>query len=205
MRTREIRACYDRDSITVYQAYAPEIGVPAARHGTFVPPFSRSRMTWIKPSFLWLMARSDWARKPGQETILAVRIGRAGWEEALGLAVPTDPDRRVFRSSEDWRRRFAEAVVHVQWDPERSLDGRKLEARSIQIGLSRHIVDRYVDDWVLGIEDLTPLARKIQGLRKAGRMPQARALLPKERPYPLPPALTDRLGASEEPTTARRA
>jgi hypothetical protein len=205
MRTREIRACYDRDSITVYQAYAPEIGVPAARHSTFVPPFSRSRMTWIKPSFLWLMARSDWARKPGQEAILAVRIARAGWEEALGLAVPTDPDRRVFRSSEDWRRRFAEAVVHVQWDPERSLDGRKLEARSIQIGLSRHIVDRYVDDWVLGIEDLTPLARKIQGLRKAGRIPQARALLPKQRPYPLTPALTDRLGASEEPTTARRA
>ncbi|MEV0667604.1 DUF4291 domain-containing protein [Actinomadura luteofluorescens] len=205
MRTREIRACYDRDSITVYQAYAPEIGVPAARNGTFVPPFSRSRMTWIKPSFLWLMARSDWARKPGQETILAVRISRAGWEEALGLAVPTDPDRRVFRSSEDWRRRFAEAVVHVQWDPERSLHGRKLEARSIQIGLSRHIVDRYVDDWILGIEDLTPLVRRIQGLRKAGRTPQARALLPDERPYPLTAALVDRLGASEQPVTPDRA
>lgn len=204
MRTREIRARYDRDSITVYQAYAPEIGVPAARHGTFVPPFSRNRMTWIKPSFLWLMARSDWARKPGQETILAVRISRAGWEEALGLAVPTDPDRRVFPSSEDWRRRFAESVVHVQWDPERSLHGRKLEGRSIQIGLSRHIVDRYVDDWILGIEDITPLVRKIQGLRKAGRTPQARDLLPKERSYPLTPALAASLGASQEPTTAHR-
>ncbi|MEV4001497.1 DUF4291 domain-containing protein [Actinomadura sp. NPDC049753] len=197
MRTREIRARYDRDSITVYQAYSPQIGVPAAEHGTFVPPFSRGRMTWIKPSFLWLMARSDWARKPGQETILAVRISRTGWEEALGLAVPTDPDRRVFRSSEDWRRRFAEAVVHVQWDPERSLHGQKLEARSIQIGLSRHIVDRYVDDWILGIDDLTPLVRKIHELRKAGRTPQARALLPKERPYVLTPALAARLGASQ--------
>ena len=52
MRTREIRALHDRDSITVYQAYTPEIGVPAAEQGTFVPPFSRTRMTWIKPSFL---------------------------------------------------------------------------------------------------------------------------------------------------------
>ncbi|MEU8125102.1 DUF4291 domain-containing protein [Spirillospora sp. NPDC049024] len=196
MRTREIRACYDRDSITVYQAYAPEIGGPAARQGTFVPPFSRHRMTWIKPSFLWLMARSDWARKPGQETILAVRITRAGWEEALGMAVPTDPDRRVFRSADEWRRRFAKAMVHVQWDPERCLRGRKLEARSIQVGLSRHIVDRYVDDWILGIEDRTPLVRKIHGLRQAGRIPQARALLPEEHPYPLSPALAERLGAS---------
>jgi hypothetical protein len=197
MRTREIRACYDRDSITVYQAYAREIGGPAAENGTFVPPFSRRRMTWIKPSFLWMMARSDWARRPNQEMVLAVRISRQGWEEALSLAVPTDPDRRVFRDSAEWRRRFADAAVHVQWDPERSLHGRKLEARSIQIGLSRHIVDSYVDDWILGIEDRTPLTRKIHNLLKAGRTSQARALLPKERPYPLPPPLATRLGASQ--------
>src|SRR5690349_16564986 len=111
MRTREIRAEYDRDSITVYQAYRPEIGAPAVEHGTFVPPFSRGRMTWIKPSFLWLMARSDWARRPGQEMVLAVRISRSGWEEALRQAVPTDPDRRVFSGSDEWRARFAGAVV----------------------------------------------------------------------------------------------
>jgi hypothetical protein len=196
MHSREIRASYDRDSITVYQAYAPEIGGPATERGTFVPPFSRRRMTWIKPSFLWLMARSDWARKTGQEMILAVRISREGWEEALGLAVPTDPDRRVFGSSDEWRRRFAEAVVHVQWDPERSLRGGKLEARSIQVGLSRHIVDRYVDDWILGIEDRTPLVRKIHLHLKAGRTSQAKALLPKNRLYPLPENLARRLGAS---------
>jgi hypothetical protein len=194
MRTREVRACYDRDAITVYQAYAPEIGLLAAEHGTFVPPFSRRRMTWIKPSFLWLMARSDWARKPGQQTILAVRISRSGWEEALGLAVLTDPDRRVYRSSDEWRRDFARAAVNVQWDPERSIRGAKLEARSIQVGLSRHIIDRYVDDWILGIEDRTPLARRIRDLLLSGRMSQAKALLPKERPYPLPPAVTARLG-----------
>jgi len=26
------------------------------------------RMTALKPSFPWLMARGNWARKPGQET-----------------------------------------------------------------------------------------------------------------------------------------
>lgn len=111
--------------------------------------------------------------------ILAVRISREGWEEALALAVPTDPDRRVFRSSDEWRRRFAEAVVHVQWDPERSLRDQKLETRSIQVGLSRHIIDRYVDDWILDIEDRTPLTRKIHDHLKAGRTPKPRPYSPK--------------------------
>ncbi|MFC5754084.1 DUF4291 domain-containing protein [Actinomadura rugatobispora] len=182
---RQIRAEFDRDSITVYQAYSPQIGVPAVEHGRFVPPFSRGRMTWIKPSFLWLMARSNWARKPGQEMILAVRITRAGWEEALAEAVPTDPDRKIFAGSDEWRARFAEALVHVQWDPERTLRGQKLEARSIQIGLSRHIVDRYVDEWTLAIEDRTPLVRRIHRLLQDGQTAKAKHLLPPERPYPL--------------------
>ncbi|WP_141653813.1 DUF4291 family protein, partial [Erwinia billingiae] len=32
--------------------------------GTFAsPPFSMTRMTWIKPSFLWMMYRSGWGMK----------------------------------------------------------------------------------------------------------------------------------------------
>jgi hypothetical protein len=38
----------------VYPAFA-EAAVAAQR---FVNPFSLSRMTWIKPSFLWMMHRS---------------------------------------------------------------------------------------------------------------------------------------------------
>ncbi|MEV5828279.1 DUF4291 domain-containing protein [Spirillospora sp. NPDC052242] len=193
---RQIRAAHDRDSITVYQAYRPEIGVPAIGTGTFVEPFSRNRMTWIKPSFLWLMARSNWASKPGQEMVLAVRITRAGWEEALAQAVPTHADRRVFRDSDEWRRRFAHAVVHVQWDPERSLRGQKLEQRSIQIGLSRHVIDRYVDDWIIGIEDRTPLVRRIHRLLQDGKTSRAKILLPPERPYPLSPELAEKIGAT---------
>ena len=140
VRTREIRADYDRTSIVVYQAYSPSIGRPAVEHGRFVPPFSRTRMTWIKPSFLWLMERSGWARKAGQEMVLAVRISRAGWEEALSQAVLTSPDRRVHPDADAWRAEFRRATVHVQWDPERTLRGGTLDARSIQVGLSRHVI-----------------------------------------------------------------
>ena len=63
---KEIRADYDRETIVVYQAYRPEIADPAVEAQRFVPPFSFGRMTWIKPSFLWMMERCGRARKPGQ-------------------------------------------------------------------------------------------------------------------------------------------
>ncbi|MEV4573969.1 DUF4291 family protein [Nonomuraea jabiensis] len=88
----QIRADYDADTIVVYQAYAPAIADAALRAGRFVAPFSFHRMTWIKPSFLWLMHRSNWTRKPGQERVLAVRMTRQGWEEALSQAVLTTAD-----------------------------------------------------------------------------------------------------------------
>ncbi|WP_345438521.1 DUF4291 domain-containing protein [Actinoallomurus vinaceus] len=191
----EIRADHDRASIVVYQAYRPEIGRPAAEQGRFVPPFSRTRMTWIKPSFLWLMARSGWARKPGQEVILAVRISREGWEEALSQAVLTHADRRIYRDSVEWRAAFKHARVHVQWDPERTLHGQPLDGRSIQVGLSRHVIDRYADEWILDIQDMTPLVRKIHRLVHDGETAKAKALLPRERVYPLEPEIARRIGA----------
>src|SRR5262249_55981428 len=84
---RQIRADFDGSTIVMYQAFAPAIADAAMTAGRFVAPFSFTRMTWIKPSLLWLMHRSNWAGKPGQERILAVRLTRAGWEQALSQAV----------------------------------------------------------------------------------------------------------------------
>lgn len=54
---RLVRAAYTDETITVYQAYSPQIAGAAVAAGTFVAPFSRERMTWIKPSFGWMMQR----------------------------------------------------------------------------------------------------------------------------------------------------
>src|SRR6516225_7863959 len=120
---REIRADFDRETIITYQAYAPNIGEAALDAQRFVAPFSFHRMTWIKPSFLWLMHRSNWAQKSGQERVLAVRITRTGWERALSSAVLTSFEPGVFASPAEWTKQFADAKVHVQWDPERALRG----------------------------------------------------------------------------------
>ena len=193
---REIRADYDATTLVIYQAYSPAVADPALAAQRFVPPFSCGRMTWIKPSFLWLMERSSWAQKSGQERILAVRIKRSGWEEALSLGVLTEAEPRVYPNYGDWERRFAQAKVHIQWDPERSLRGSSLSYGSIQVGLSRHIIQRYVEEWTVSIEDLTPKVRKIAMLLRSGRESQAKALLPHERLYPLTQELKRCLGAS---------
>ena len=190
---REIRANYDRSSIVMYQAYAERIAKPALEAQTFVEPFSFGRMTWIKPSFLWLMERSGWGRKAGQERILAVRISRSGFERALGQAVLTSFEARVHASPQAWQALFEKAKVHVQWDPERSMRGQKLPHRSIQVGLSRHVIREFVDRWIVGIDDLTELAQKIYKLRSQGRHDQARRLLPPERVYPLEAELAQRI------------
>jgi hypothetical protein len=190
---REIRADFDRETIVVYQAYPPAIADAALEAQRFVPPFSFHRMTWIKPSFLWLMHRSNWGHKSGQQRTLAVRITRAGWGKALSLAVPTSFVPGAFASPDEWAERFAAARVHLQWDPERSLRGAGLPHSSVQVGLSRHVIREYVEEWVVGIEDYTFRVRKAYDLLQAGKSDRARRLLPAERVYPVSEEIARRL------------
>ena len=143
------------------------------------------------------MARSNWGRKSGQEHILAIRIRRAGWERALSLGVLTSFDAKVHGNESSWRDDFEHADVHVQWDPERSLNGKKLQHRSIQVGLSRHIIREFTDDWILGITDYTPLTKRIRSLYLAGNQQRAKALLPSERSYQVDDEIRTRLGMDE--------
>src|SRR5215468_6730798 len=84
---RHILAQYDDEAIVVYQAYRPSIGHFAAQHGYFGGPFSLSRMSWIKPNFLWMMYRCGSASKEGQKAVLAVRLKRPAFDEILRRAV----------------------------------------------------------------------------------------------------------------------
>jgi len=88
---RQIRAVYDADTIRVYQAYNDAIADSALAHGTFIsPPYKKTRMTWIKPSFLWMMYRSGWAQKDdNQRRILAIDIRRSGFAWALSHSAPS--------------------------------------------------------------------------------------------------------------------
>jgi hypothetical protein len=191
---RQIRASFDRDSIVVYQAYDDRIADAVLKAGRFVAPFSFTRMTWIKPSFLWLMARSNGGAKSRQERTLAVRITRTGWEEALGMGVLTAYHPGIHADFGSWEGAFDDARVHVQWDPERSVRGEHLQHDSIQVGLSRHVIRRFAEEWVVGIEDLTATVDKIRAARDRGRQRDAKRHLPREAVYPVPATIGRALG-----------
>ncbi|MEN3749779.1 DUF4291 domain-containing protein [Sphingomonas sp. HF-S3] len=181
---QQIRAQFDDATIRVYQAYSHEIADAALAAGRFVAPFKRERMTWIKPSFLWMMYRAGWGFKDaGQARILAVDISREGFEWALANSCSSHPEPGMSREAYD--RLKQERPVRVQWDPERDLHHQPLPHRAIQIGLGGEAVGRYVDDWTVAISDVTPLAHEIHALVQRCELDEARARLPVERAYPL--------------------
>lgn len=189
-----IRANYGRDTIRLYQAYDDRIAdASLAAQQLCGPGFSLGRMTWIKPSFLWLMHRSQWAQKKGQTRILGLELSREGWEEALSHAVLTEFVPGVHPSRQAWAEQFERANVHVQWDPERSLHGAALDHYSIQVGVSRHMIADLVERWTVKIEDHTALAKKTFAASRGGKAAQAKKMLPVEREYPLPDVLWRRL------------
>ncbi|WP_374192114.1 DUF4291 domain-containing protein [Streptomyces sp. MBT33] len=141
-------------------------------------------LTWIKPSFLWMMYRCGWATKPGQETVLAVEITRDGFEWALRNACLSSYVRGLHPDLSSWQRELKRSPARVQWDPERDLRLQPLPYRSLQLGLSGEAVQRYADEWLVSISDVTPLAREIHALVTSGDLDAASGLLPKETPYP---------------------
>jgi hypothetical protein len=184
-----VRAAHTAASVTVYQAYAPRIGERAARDGRFPAEWKRDRMTWIKPSFLWMMYRCGWAAKTDQECVLAVEIAREGFEWALEYACLSHYEPALHPDAANWKRQLRQAPARVQWDPERDLHLRPLPHRSLQLGLSGEATRRYADDWTLAITDVTPLAHEVHALVRAGSLDAARKLLPTESPYPAPDEL----------------
>lgn len=161
---KQIRAVYNEETIRVYQAYSRPIAESALAAQRFVsPPFKMDRMTWIKPSFLWMMYRAGYGFKDdGQKHILAIDITHAGFRWALDHSCGShSPDGL---SREDWEKMKVETPVRIQWDPERDLSHDALSHRSIQIGLTREAVPLYVNEWISRIEDVTPTAHEIYGL-----------------------------------------
>ncbi|UNO41248.1 DUF4291 domain-containing protein [Streptomyces sp. MST-110588] len=196
---RRIRASYTDTTVTVYQAYSPSLGLPAARDGRFPAAWKRDRMTWIKPSFLWMMYRCGWGTKPDQECVLAIEIDRHGFDWALSNACLSHYDSDVYADKADWKRHLRATPARLQWDPERDLHLRPLPHRSLQLGLTGEASRRYADEWTRSIKDVTPLAHEIHTLIQQGETTAASHLLPPERPYPAP-AKTPHLSPESPPS-----
>jgi hypothetical protein len=190
---RVILAQFDADSVVVYQAYSPAIGHFAAKHGYFGGEFKLDRMTWIKPNFLWMMYRSGWGTKAGQEVTLAIRLKRSAFDQILAAAVHSSFNPEAYKTHDDWKRQVAESDVRLQWDPDHAPDGRRLERRAIQLGLRGTAIRSFAREWIIAIEDISQFVAE---QRSRVSNPDCRGLVtPREDIYPVAdPAIAVRLG-----------
>lgn len=152
-----ILAQYDADTIVVYQAYKPAIGQFAIAHQQLGgPEFSFNRMSWIKPNFLWMMYRSGWATKDGQQTILALRLRRRFFDELLAVAVASSFEASGLPDRLAWQAAVASSDVRRQWDPDHDPSGAKLARRAVQLGLRGEMLRRCAASELLEVIDMAP-------------------------------------------------
>lgn len=179
-----IRAYQTDSTIRVYQAFSDELASLAVKHHSFKdnPHFKMTRMTWIKPSFLWMMYRVGWGNKDNkQQKILAIDISKEGFDWALAHSCSSH--KPITISTDEWNIVKSKTPVRVQWDPERNLLLEPLKYRTIQIGLSGIAVEHYINKWITGIIDITEEAKEISNLVVQHKFKEASLLLPNESIY----------------------
>ena len=177
-----VLAHFDDDTIVVYQAYRESTGRHAIATGELGgPDFSFNRMSWVKPNFLWMMYRSGWGTKPGQEITLALRIRRKFFDRLLHDAVASTFDPKRHASRESWQRALQESEVRLQWDPDHAPDGAKLSRRAVQLGVRGTALRALATTELVDVIDMTPFvaAQRVHATR-----PWTQLRSPSERVYP---------------------
>jgi hypothetical protein len=183
---RHVLAQYDDDAVVVYQAYRPSIGRSAVADQRFGGGgFSLSRMSWIKPNFLWMMYRCGWAAKEGQEVVLAVWLQRAAFERILAAAVPSTYHPDAYPDRAAWSRAVKASEVRMQWDPDHHPSGSPVERRAIQLGLRGGMLAGYACDWIVEIQDITPQVQALRAALTSGGL--AALATPHEAVFPTAP------------------
>ncbi|MCR9197323.1 MAG: DUF4291 domain-containing protein [Planctomycetaceae bacterium] len=152
---RHILAQLDDDTIVVYQAYREQIGHFAAEHGYFGGEFKYTRMSWIKPNFLWMMYRSDWGRSQEQEVVLAIRLRREFFDSLLQSAVYSSFGASRFQDINTWKDAVNNSSVRLQWDPDHLPTGGKCERRAVQLGLRGDALEAFSKREALEIIDVS--------------------------------------------------
>jgi hypothetical protein len=157
---RHILAQSDADSVFVYQAYRSSIGQFASEHGYFGGDFSYSRMSWIKPNFLWMMYRSGWGTKPGQEVTLVIRIRRSFFDSLLAQAVESIFTDSQYPIYEEWQKAVVSSSVRMQWDPDHHPRGAEIARRALQLGLRGRALKDFGKHEVLEIIDISGFVKE---------------------------------------------
>lgn len=170
--------CQERgDNLIVYQAFNPHISDFSVRHQRFGGShYKFTRMSWIKPNFLWMMYRAGWATKEHQQQILAIEISKTNFISLLDQAVHSTFKEAVYADHTTWKNKVASSSVRLQWDPDHDPRGEKIPRRAVQLGLRGDVLKQFATDWIVSIEDITPFVKEQKALLDAKRMDELRVI-----------------------------
>lgn len=169
------------NNLIVYQAFNPNITKWAIENQKFGGShYKFSRMSWIKPNFLWMMYRAGWAKKEHQQNILAIEISKSNFEILLEEAVHSDYKEEIYVTKENWKSRLARSKVRLQWDPDHNPYGEKLERRAIQIGIKGDLLEKFGKEWIISIEDITEFVHQQKSILDSKKLENL--LVIKEKP-----------------------
>jgi len=189
---RHILAHYDAHTIIVYQAYRPSIAEYVLKHGVFGQDFSFTRMSWIKPNFLWMMYRCGWATKANQQVVLGLRLSRPFFDAVLAQAVASSWEASGLHNRDDWTAAVAASDVRLQWDPDHDPKGRPVRRRAIQLGLRGGALEAFAKRELLEVIDMTEFVVAQRTVLNRTGVSELR--MPVERRYlPSAPSLAQRL------------
>jgi len=153
---RFVVAQYDEEGIWVYQAFNQGIAQYAVQNQQFGgDKYSTTRMTWIKPNFLWMMYRAEWATARNQQRILAIKLRMEFFMWLLeNSALTHSPSAKNQTNQESSKKKKDSARVNLQWDPDHTPSGVPIkERRAIQLGIKGYCTE--LNKNVLKIEDIT--------------------------------------------------
>ncbi len=178
---KHILGQYNDDYIVVYQAYRQSIGEFAATNQFFGGDFSYNRMTWIKPNFLWMMYRSGWGTKPGQEITLAIKLKKDVFDDYLASAVASSYAQTSIDNHEAWKQAVGDSDVRLQWDPDHHPTGAKEVRKAIQLGVRGSKLEPFKGGGIVEIEDISDFVNQQRELLNNNQMSEL--MVPEESVY----------------------
>jgi len=158
---RHILGQQKNEQIIVYQAYNHVIADFALENQYFGGnSYSYSRMSWIKPNFLWMMYRCGWAEKENQERVLGIWIKTTDFDFILSQSVFSSFQGNIYGTHEQWKSELGNKPARLQWDPDHDIYGNKQERKAIQLGIKGDLLEKFGKEMISEIIDLTEFVKQ---------------------------------------------
>ena len=94
----------------------------------------------------------------------AVTKGEMGTGTEMETETETGGKEKQKGKEQEMEKEKENGKVRFQWDPERNVKLERLPYRSLQVGIAGGMIKRWIDEWIVRIEDVTEDVRRFHAL-----------------------------------------